>query len=118
MPAMPKTLIDAIIITRHLGLRYLWSDSLCICQDDAQDWTQESSRMCSVYSNAHLVIGATRSSDGEGGCFHIRELRSQAHITIAGRRHQVHATLLYPSNQHVSSAAPSSGDEPLYQRGW
>ncbi len=31
---IPKTFRDAIIVTRLLGFRYLWIDSLCIIQDD------------------------------------------------------------------------------------
>ena len=30
----PKTLQDAVRITRRLGIRYLWIDALCIVQDD------------------------------------------------------------------------------------
>lgn len=41
---LPKTYLDAITITRHLGLRYIWVDALCICQDDADDWARESAR--------------------------------------------------------------------------
>lgn len=31
---LPKTFRDAICVTRALGVRYLWIDSLCIIQDD------------------------------------------------------------------------------------
>jgi hypothetical protein len=43
--ALPKTFQDAIIITREVGLRYLWIDSLCIVQDDIADWTQQAAVM-------------------------------------------------------------------------
>src|SRR5438034_4230296 len=32
--AMPRTFRDAVLITRRLGLRYIWIDSFCILQDD------------------------------------------------------------------------------------
>lgn len=64
---MPQTFADAISITRHPGVRYLWIDSLCICQDDNEDWVRESARMCNLYSNAHVVIAVDLSSDCTGG---------------------------------------------------
>lgn len=35
--SLPKTFQDAIHVTRSLGLRYLWIDSLCIIQDFKPD---------------------------------------------------------------------------------
>lgn len=35
---LPKTFTDAIVVCRHLGIRYLWIDSLCIVQDCKTDW--------------------------------------------------------------------------------
>ena len=64
---LPRTFKDAITVVRGLGLRYLWIDSLCIVQDDPEDWQQEAAKMASVYGNAHVVIAAARgSSDAEG----------------------------------------------------
>jgi hypothetical protein len=31
---LPKTFQDAIIVTRYMGLHYLWVDSICILQND------------------------------------------------------------------------------------
>jgi hypothetical protein len=66
---LPKTFQDAVIITRSLGVRYLWIDSLCIIQDSLPDWAYESARMASVYMNAYVTISATSAIDGDGGCF-------------------------------------------------
>jgi hypothetical protein len=35
---LPANFRDAITVTRSLGFRYLWIDSLCIIQDTAEDW--------------------------------------------------------------------------------
>lgn len=35
---LPKTFRDAIQIVNKLGVRYMWIVSLCILQDDADDW--------------------------------------------------------------------------------
>jgi hypothetical protein len=69
----PKTFQDAIIVTRQLGFDYLWIDSLCIVQDSAEDWQEESAKMGEIYQRAHLVIAATQASDGDSGCFQKRK---------------------------------------------
>ena len=70
---LPKTIQDVVFIVRKLGLRYLWVDSLCIIQDDEDDWLQEAGRMAAVYEGAYLAIAASASADGSGGCFVSRE---------------------------------------------
>ncbi|PVH88185.1 HET-domain-containing protein, partial [Cadophora sp. DSE1049] len=66
---LSKTFRHAVEITRGLGIRYLWIDSLCIIQDDMKDWEVESAKMADVYMNSQLNIAATHSSSGKGGCF-------------------------------------------------
>lgn len=69
---LTKTFQDAITITKELGLQYIWIDSLCIVQDDKEDWASEAGRMAFVYSNAYLVVAATASETGDDGCFRTR----------------------------------------------
>ncbi|KAH7320754.1 heterokaryon incompatibility protein-domain-containing protein [Stachybotrys elegans] len=59
----PATFVDAIKITRRLGIRYVWIDSLCIIQDDEEDWKSEAQKMGSVYQSAYLTIAASASPD-------------------------------------------------------
>ena len=62
LSALPRTFKDAISITRRLGLRFLWIDSLCIVQDDEMDWFREAAAMASVYGNSYITLMASRSS--------------------------------------------------------
>ncbi|KAM7183406.1 Heterokaryon incompatibility protein (HET) domain containing protein [Rhypophila sp. PSN 637] len=55
-------LVDAITVTRRLGLSYLWIDSLCILQDDLADWEAESAVMGRIYSNAWVTIAGLWSA--------------------------------------------------------
>nr|ABC46542.1 HET domain protein pin-c3 [Neurospora crassa] len=64
---LPRTFQDAIEMTRKLGHRYLWIDSLCIVQDDEQDWAREASLMAKVYSHASCTLSALSSHDSSGG---------------------------------------------------
>lgn len=49
LSSMPQTFKDAVAVTRYLGMRYIWIDSLCIVQDDVLDWECEAARMADVY---------------------------------------------------------------------
>lgn len=66
---LPQTFQDAVEFTRKLGIRYLWIDSLCIVQDDQQDWRREAAKMASVYQGATLVISAAKSEGAYGGLY-------------------------------------------------
>ncbi|KAF5598582.1 heterokaryon incompatibility protein [Fusarium pseudocircinatum] len=63
---MPPTFQDAIEVTRQLGFRYLWIDSLCIIQDDESDWSQESLMMGNIFEQASCTIAAVDSVDDDG----------------------------------------------------
>ena len=64
---LPKTFQDAVEVTRILGIRYLWINSLCILQDDDKDWETESQRMKAVFANAFYTIAATSAKDSWDG---------------------------------------------------
>jgi hypothetical protein len=72
MTALSRTFQDAVILTRQLGVKYLWIDSLCIVQDSREDWELESIVMNEYYKNTYLTIVASYAQDGSVGCFQTR----------------------------------------------
>ena len=64
---LPRTFQEAVTITRSLGQRYIWIDSLCIIQDSTEDWEVESAKMAEVYSKSLCTLVAT-SAHSNGGC--------------------------------------------------
>ena len=64
---LPRRFQDAIAISRRLGVRYLWIDSLCILQNCPNDWRRESAKTQHVYSNAYVTLAADGSRDSSGG---------------------------------------------------
>ncbi|KAF8901378.1 heterokaryon incompatibility protein-domain-containing protein [Gymnopilus junonius] len=70
---LPKTIQDAIICTHSLGLRYLWTDSLCIIQDSAEDTSHEISQMADIYNGAHVTIVAACAKKAGDGFLHDRK---------------------------------------------
>lgn len=60
---LPRTIKDAIEVTKTLGFKYLWVDALCIMQDSAEaaarhDMYQELATMNQVYQKAVMTIVA------------------------------------------------------------
>lgn len=66
---LPRTFADAIEINRKLGIEYLWIDSLCIIQDDEDDWRRETALMEHVYGGSYLNIAASSATSVHGGCW-------------------------------------------------
>ncbi|PQE08780.1 hypothetical protein CJF31_00010294 [Rutstroemia sp. NJR-2017a BVV2] len=55
---VPKTIADAMEVSRILKIRYLWVDALCILQDDEDDKAAQIQQMDVIYSKANLTIVA------------------------------------------------------------
>lgn len=72
---LPKSFQHAFHITFLLDFRFIWIDSLCIIQDNPEDWKVQASMMGSVYKNACCNIAATWAANGNDGCFMARESR-------------------------------------------
>lgn len=71
---LPRTFRDAIIFaTRLHNVGYIWIDSLCIVQDDREDWLRESALMQKVYRNSFLNISATAGQNSDDGLYSQRE---------------------------------------------
>jgi hypothetical protein len=66
---LPKTFADAVEISRKLQIEYLWIDSLCIVQDDEDDWRREMALMEHVYGGSYLNIAASSATSVHGGCW-------------------------------------------------
>ncbi|CAI9634172.1 unnamed protein product [Alternaria burnsii] len=115
---LPLTFQQAIMLTKSLGVEYIWIDSLCIIQDDENDWANECTRMTSVYMNSFINIGANAAVDSRGGLFHERSWKSVNPLSV-------HLTYI-PTNWHRKPVVlwpnPESGNPldhaPLGDRGW
>ncbi|KAF2966244.1 hypothetical protein GQX73_g7357 [Xylaria multiplex] len=118
--SLPRTFRDAVTIIRALGLRYIWIDSLCIVQDDAEDWRREAGRMAGVYRDAHLVLSATRASSDEEGFLGTRPRLDHIAFPIESSDNPLVLKLLSPRSQGEESGIDTHvvADEPLSRRAW
>jgi hypothetical protein len=82
---LPRTFLDAIAVARHLSIRYLWIDSLCIVQDDDNDWKHEASLMAQIYRDSAITLVATISDGANSGLFRRRAIIANREIsTLTG----------------------------------
>lgn len=128
LDSLSKTVQDAVLVCRGLGIRYLWVDALCIVQDDTNDWRRESSQMHRIYSNSRVTIAvheAISCKDGFLGEQSYGQPSWQRTFTtkfwlsgtdISNTRVSTHAKMHLRVGEppHKMSEKPS----PLMHRGW
>lgn len=115
---LPQTFRDAIQLTSEIGINYLWIDSLCIVQDDDDDWEKKTNDMENVYQHAFLVIAADGASHSNGGCFVRRNVYpSGINLPFYGASGQISSSF-WLSRQMEKDLEEFPGNGPLHQRGW
>ena len=69
-----RTIINAIMVTRALGIPFLWVGALGIYQDaDSKDWNKESSKMNEIYGKSTITVAAASSKSVTEGFLRRRE---------------------------------------------
>ncbi|KAH6959432.1 heterokaryon incompatibility protein-domain-containing protein [Fusarium avenaceum] len=119
---LPKTIQDAIVITRGLGVRYLWVDALCILQSEGhddtkhkEDWAYEAARFGQYYENSLLTIAATGASSSDDGLFLPRPALRFEPESITFRPEEDSSYTIRPI---IPSWHTEMYDAPLLRRGW
>jgi len=56
-------------VTKSIGLKYLWIDSICIIQDDVSDWEAELDLVGAIFEHAYLTICASTNDSESDGLF-------------------------------------------------
>ena len=120
-----KAFQDAVTVTRHLGIPYLWIDSLCIIQsgDNGRDWKREALKMSQYYQHSVFTIAASNVS--EHGFLNppFTEFREELVRLPYRDRNGVRRGFFYISrNESAFGVAGKYGKDilngPLLHRGW
>jgi hypothetical protein len=108
------TIQDAILVTRALGISYIWIDALCILQDD-EEWSKDASKMNEIYGGSTVTLVIASSKSVKDGFLKERNLN---YIPVAysadigeGRRAK-----LFLSPEWDDSERENNG--PWSKRGW
>ena len=108
---LPQTFQDAVVVTQRLGVRFLWIDSLCIIQDDPQDWETQSVLMEDVFNCAYCTIAATCAEGSSDGFLKPRPRRNT--VKIRQKSGDTYYVCEAIDDFHAEVEASS-----LNQRGW
>jgi hypothetical protein len=116
---LPLLFQDMVKVVRKLGIRYVWIDSLCIVQDDPEDWAWESEYMGTIYENARLTIAATSAKSPTDSLFaSVRDINiyqtQVPYIAPTGEQ----AGHYFISTPRFSDSLSRCSDSVLGQRGW
>jgi hypothetical protein len=113
LSVLPATFRDAVTVTRALGRRYLWIDSLCIIQGPDGDFKDEAKHMEDVYSGAYCVIAASSASDHYSGFLKKRNARDYVSMCREGKGQSPFyvCQAIDDFKEHVLNGA-------LHRRGW
>jgi hypothetical protein len=116
---LPSTIRDAISVTRDMGLRHLWVDTLCIRQDDESHKASQIAQMASVYALATLTIIAAASNHADSG---LSRVSVKPSWMAGGSIHAVHApggVSLIPVLDSFDDFAPGPpASSNWYTRAW
>ncbi len=118
---LPEVFHDAILLTRDLGIRYLWVGALCIPNDQFDNFARDSAAFGSIYENAYLTLAATGANGDSQGLFFPR--KNTTYIPIPYETHNgtsgdlwMHRLLL--TKEFMRNPATVLESEPLCKAAW
>lgn len=117
---LSMTFQDAVKICRDLDQKYLWIDSLCIIQDDGEDWSQQAAAMASIYGGSYVTLTALSSADSTQGCRTrpreavMPKLSRYQDFNFGSRR----VRILEDSPAYWNEEYDGCGSNPLRTRAW
>jgi len=117
---LPKTITDAFQVTKEMGLRYIWIDSLCIIQDNNEDKQTEMAIIMQIYQNAQFTISAASASSVEQGFLRLNLHDSRTvifHHPLRVDERTMGSILI--SHETLSNFADACArPQPINTRGW
>ncbi|KAG6365431.1 hypothetical protein INS49_007042 [Diaporthe citri] len=101
-----------------MGISYVWIDSLCIVQDDPEDWNREAALMIQIYRYAEFTVAAAvPPTKPDLGLFRHGDPSDILSVRLPG----VRGPQEDGSGQEIVVMKPQKetyGESPLVSRGW
>ncbi|ERF76321.1 hypothetical protein EPUS_04179 [Endocarpon pusillum Z07020] len=100
---LPNVVLDAIQVTKALGLRYLWVDKLCIDQDNPTLKHDQISQMDKIYRGAEVTIIAAAGEDDNYGLPGVGKRRRRAQPVAKIGNIRLVSSMAHPHHTITSS---------------
>jgi hypothetical protein len=110
---LPRTLREAIYVTRSLGIPFIWIDALCIIQGDEADWGKQCSMMAQVYSQAIVTIAAAMGNHCDEGFITKEKVKLRRKIRL-----KMKSSADNDSENSEDLHILEREDSPLHSRDW
>ncbi|KAK0709359.1 hypothetical protein B0T26DRAFT_600750, partial [Lasiosphaeria miniovina] len=96
--------------------RYIWIDSLCIVQDDEEDWRRESAKNSTTYLDSYLTLAVTKSKNCTGGLFSRYSHRKFCGVDLKGWPFTLYCRqkLLHWELRNKICSDPDEDEDELY----
>jgi len=110
---IPGTIRNAIDLAQLLGEDYMWTDSLCIAQDDEVTKFTELNQMAAIYANSTLTIIAAEGEGAEHGLLGLKDISKPRDLKERWRTFGDTEKVINPRFPwfHLANA-------PYFKRGW
>ncbi|KAI8667566.1 HET domain-containing protein [Fusarium sp. Ph1] len=119
---IPETIADAIVVTRGVGEKYLWTDSLCIIQDSDTDKMHFVPHMDIIYGRATLTIFNAAGDNAFSGLPGVRagtRFQQGEPFSIGGDQdNDDELTWVVQTHEPVRASRELVGDSCWFTRGW
>lgn len=120
--SLPLNFRDAITVTRNLGIRYIWIDSLYIVQDSKADWEAASKKMATIHRNSTITLASSASRHSQEGFLraHRHDNASTARIPLSllPTSQSLNYFEVKPLDVEVEILASLDLSGPLSSRAW
>ena len=105
----PKTINDAMAVTKKFNKKYLWVDRYCINQSDEVEVVSQVSQMDLIYTNAYLCIIAAAGDGPNHGLPGVNGTLRTQQPTLAVGKYVLASTLNHPKRALDASKWASRG---------
>lgn len=118
---IPRTLQDAVVCARRLGIDFIWIDCLCIVQGDRDDWAREALHLPDIYRHSYVTLARLHGSSSDSGLFSTVDHPMQFEIGELRYQERVFAFFALDLDKHGavdSQQEVNRSRYPLLTRGW